>query len=304
VLRLVGFSYEESPVKLEFGFIDLDASETVYTKDDELLWVPSDYESKLRTLEEERPALVFSGDSCTQFGKYGDLLAEQLQREYPDAGLRHANMGVGAWSTYQGRHQLENHVLPLSPRVVTIYFGWNDHWRGLGDEAVARATRWRTSPFYRLRWAQLLTRGYISLLNFRARDMRRRVPIEEFEENLREMVLATRRAGAFPMLLTAPTSYRQGKTYDFLVPHFLAPDDDVAQLHAEYADRVRSVATETGAALCDLLERFDALPARRRASYFTGDGVHLKPSGDAQIARFLRHCFEEHEVVPLLLENQ
>ena len=106
------------------------------------------------------------------------------------------------------------------------------------------------------------------------------------------------------MLLTAPTSYRRGKTPDFLRPLFIGPDDDVAQLHDDYADRVRDVASETGAPLCDLLKRFAELPRRRRVASFRDDGVHLRPSGDARLARFLHECFVAHDAVSLLLDEE
>jgi hypothetical protein len=42
-------------------------------------------------------------------------------------------LAVGGWASEQGLRQFRRDVLPLHPRVVmTIYYGWNDHWIAFG----------------------------------------------------------------------------------------------------------------------------------------------------------------------------
>ncbi len=86
------------------------------------------------------PAVVFLGDSCTQWGTYPALAIERLKESRP-ALANGVKLGVAGWSSVQGLTQLRRDVLSLNPRIVTVYFGWNDHWRSNGPaDADARLT--------------------------------------------------------------------------------------------------------------------------------------------------------------------
>jgi lysophospholipase L1-like esterase len=71
-------------------------------------------------------------------------------------------------------------------------------------------------------------------------------------------------------------------------------------LHQAYVEVVRETAAESGAPLCDLAARAEALPWAQRTALFSGDGIHLSPQGDAAVAQWLFECLEHEELWPIL----
>ncbi len=231
--------------------------------------------------EPVHPRVLCLGDSCT-FGVglpeesvYASLLGAR--------GLEALNAGVPGYNSLTGLHHLQDSgLLALRPEIVTIYFGWNDHWRGLATEEA----------FYRVRRLARYSRAASILLRLQAclwsnsprwRPFRwvAQVPLPDFKDNLRLMVAASRLAGARVVLITAPTEPRliALDKSDFFDSRSLAEFAD----HPRYAQAVRDVAAETGAGLIDL----DAELARRASGdphmYFL-DFVHLNAKGHRLLA--------------------
>lgn len=289
LLRLGDFSYQLGPQRVEFGWPDPLTLERVYRPDPDLFWVPQDYEERLRRASEAHPDVVFMGDSCTEFGDYPRLFVELVQRRHPDRGLRAENLGVAGWSSHQGLRQLERDVLPLRPAIVTLYYGWNDHWAGLGVEDreihAPDPSGWRS-----LRLIALLRKAHLAVRVWRRAERPERVPLPRFRENLRAMTRLARQQGIVPVLLTAPSAHRVGHEPPRLARR-LRSLDQLVPLHQTYVEAVRRVAEEEDVALCDLAARFAALPADAvRERYFLRDGIHPRPAGHRQIAALLYAC--------------
>ncbi len=294
-LRLVGFSYELAATRVEFGWPDPPSIEARYRSDPDLFWVPKDYAQKLERLASQRPQLVFLGDSCTEFGFYPEFFLERVRQAHPDLEIVGEELGTGGWSSYQGVRQMERDVVALRPRAVTVYFGWNDHWIGFGvrdDEINAL----RRSPLQRVgaeRVAQLVFQARLGLRARLQRDPPRRVPPDDFRSNLAEIARLARSRDIVPVLVTAPTSHEWGREPKYLERRWLRDLSRLVPLHQEYVQIVREVAAEEDAVLCDLAERFEALPRPDlRHRYFQTDGMHLRPDGDAKLAEFLYECFQ------------
>ena len=296
LLRVAGFSFSIAPSSVVFGWPRPVSIEERYEVDPDLFWHPRDYDTKLARLTRERPDIVFLGDSCTEFGIYPGLLVERLQRHHPGRPIRGAALGASAWSSYQGLAQLRRDVLPLGPRIVGFYFGWNDHWLGFGveDADVPRISGLGLSTLRDLRISQLLFKAWLAGRAWTLAAKPLRVPPDDFRANLREMARLTRAAGAVPVLLTAPTSHELGLEPEYLAERYVADLREVVPLHQRYVSIVREVAKEEAAVLCDLAARFDELPRDDvKTHYFMIDGIHLKPAGDAKISEFLDECFRE-----------
>lgn len=302
-LRLSGFSFVLYPEDIEFGRPDPVMMKAGFLDDDDLFWVTRDYPEKLARLERERPPLLLLGDSCTHLGEWDERLGE-LADQRLGADLALGNLAVAGWSSYQGRRQLERDAAPLSPRVVTIFFGWNDHWIGFGleDETVAEVKRIFSSRWSRLRLVQLVTKATVV---WRARETGypNRVSLEDFADNLRAMVETARQAGAVPVLLTAPSNHVVGQEPAELTERWLREAADLVPLHQSYVEAVRAVARETGAPLCDLARRFADLPRSERDRLFSSDGIHFTPAGDHYLAEQVFACFERDALWPRLLSN-
>ena len=296
-LRLFGFRFDVAPESVEFGFPTKKELRRSYLTDPDLFWVTKDYQEKLRGLARRRPHILFMGDSCTEFGTYHRLLLERLQLDRPEEEIVGEALGVGAWSSYQGLQQMRRDVVPSQPRVVTIYYGWNDHWIGFGvkDSEIHELIRSTPARLSGLRLAQLAFKARVAYRSRMARLKKEwpvRVPPVAFRDNLREIARLAKRNGIVPLLLTAPTSHEAGREPDFLLGRWMKDLKLLVPLHQRYVSIVREVAVEEGVPLCDLAARFAALPpVEVRETHFKLDGIHPTAQGDQKAAAFLHDCF-------------
>ncbi len=261
-LRIAGFRFATFPT-VQFGWPDPVTIEHAFVPDYDLFWVTPDYYQVLADARRLHPAVIFLGDSCTQFGTYPRLTLEHLAARH--SPLAHGvKLGVAGWSTEEGLTQLRRDVLPLRPRLVTIYFGWNDHWVALGlpdAEAKPRHVSWWLSQHVRL--VQLVEQ--VRLARSVPMEQRpNRVSPERYLSNLETMARLAFEHGIIPILITAPSNHVQG--------HEPQP-----------------LARRTGAPLCDATAAFDELPPPR-GRYFNRDGIHLSDEGNRQLAALLADC--------------
>ncbi len=299
LLRASGFSFPLYPERIEFGWPDPVWLESFYLPDDDLLWVQKDYAETLVRLAQERPQLIFLGDSCTELSDYDVWFAERL-REHGRGGVRQAKLGTAGWSTHQGLRQLERDVVGLRPALVTVYFGWNDHWMGFGieDAEVGELRSPLVSLLEGSRVFQLgMKAGIVVAQGGRSQPLR--VPPSAFRDNLRQIVATAAAHGITAVLLTAPTSHLRGHEPRHLWLRHVEDLDQVIPLHQQYVAIVREVAAETGAPLCDLERDFAALPHPERVASFELDGIHPtkgQAAGAGRLAGFLFDCFERERL--------
>lgn len=286
-LRIQGFQFQLMP-RVQFGWPDPATLQERYRPDPDLFWALRDYSERLQSARAMHPDIVFMGDSCTEFGTYPAItLAALAAAKTPvTTGV---SFGTGGWSSSQGLAQLQRDVLPLHPRVVTIYYGWNDHWVALGPtDPELEDVEWLRRLAVHSRLAQLVLKTHIGLAAPTA-ERPNRVPVEIYRHNLQTMVRLAKHAGIAPVLITAPTNHVRGEEPGYLAVRHLRHLDELVPLHQQYLQVVRDVARGSGAVLCDVAKDFDALmPAQ--TPYFMADGIHLTPEGNREIARFLGPC--------------
>lgn len=293
-LRLAGFRFDVGPARVEFGWPNPQQMAIYFEPDPELFWVPEGYRTVIDRIQREGVDLVLLGDSCTAVGNYPQFLINLLTRAQPDLDLRALKLGVSGWTSHQGLRQLERDVLPARPRVVTFYFGWNDHWVGFGveDKEIAGLQLPDLPGLAQLRTAQLFLKGRIA---WRARwraERPNRVSPDDFRANLRSMARLSRAAGTVPVLITAPTSHSEGQVPEYLAERYVRDLEEVVPLHRQYAEIVREAAAAEDAVLCDVARAFRAIdPEVVRSDYFRRDGIHLRLAGDRAIAQVLYGCF-------------
>jgi lysophospholipase L1-like esterase len=299
-LRIGGFRFDVGPESIEFGWPNPEQLATHYQPDPDLFWVPENYAESVERIQERGAHVVFLGDSCTAIGAYPQILTNQIHRRYPDIGLRTVKVGVSGWTTHQGLRQLERDILPAHPRIVTLYYGWNDHWMGFGieDKDIGGIRLLGLPGLGSLRTAQLVFKGLVAWSASRRDDRPNRVSPDDFRANLTQMTRSAREAGVIPVLLTAPTSHRKGHEPQVLAKRHLSDLDELVPLHRQYVEIVRSVAAQEDAVLCDLAAGFDALPdVELRFDYFRKDGIHLRQKGDEKLAELIFECFNASDEV-------
>ena len=288
-LRIAHFRFDLVP-SLQFGWPDAVALRDAYAPDPDLIWVTHDYQAVLKDARRTRPAIVFMGDSCTEFGSYPSRVLALLRTAGSPIATG-VKVGVGGWSSEQGLEQLRRDVIPLHPKIVTLYYGWNDHWvaMGLTDPEIARADRLmqlaHVSRVVQL-WLRLET-------NMGARRTPRpnRVPLPQYEHNVRALVTEARAAGVVPIVITAPSNHVPGREPPYLATRHLRSLAELVPLHTAYVEATRRVARETGASLCDAADAFAKLPQPHDA-YFQRDGIHLTDAGDAEMAKLVTGCVQ------------
>ena len=232
--------------------------------------------------------VICMGDSCTATGNppYSDFLHELLTGSPPTPQPWEAfNMAVHGYSSEHGLRLFRRRTRFLQPDYVTLYFGWNDHWR---DDTTDRLKLARRAGPISGRIQKLLNRSrlYQFVVSRAAKrpepdadNYVLRVPPDEYRQNLTTLVREIRAAGAEPILLTAP---RGPVLTPILVAHRqVARIEDAYRLHEEYCGITREVARETGAPLLDLARIFEEQQA---AALFSDDGIHQNKDGRRLIA--------------------
>ena len=286
-LRASHFHFDLVPA-LEFGWPDPVTMRDAYMGDPDLVWVTRNYHDILRGAHGTHPAVVFMGDSCTQFGTYPSKTMAGLEAAGSTltSGVK---VGVAGWSSSQGLAQLRRDVIPLHPKIVTIYYGWNDHWKAMGltDPEIMRADRLRALADH-LRLAQMWIKFEVAIAARRT-PAPNRVPIHEYQANLRDMASEARAAGITPVFITAPSNHVAGHEPAYLAKRELRTLSELVPLHAAYVQATRDAAAAAGAPVCDAAAAFAAVPGPHD-HFFQKDGIHLTQDGDVEMANVVSAC--------------
>ena len=309
MLRATGFEFRLYPTRIEFGWPDPVTLENDYQADRDLLWVPKDYENAIQQLRDSKPKLIFMGDSCTAWGLYDKLFDQLIQIRHQSSRLSYVNAAVAGWSSYQGLKQFERDIIPLAPEIVTIYFGWNDHWASFGveDKAVGQFNKDRFQSAIAMddmRLVQLFNFFAIKVYHSEEQERRpERVAPADFAANLQEIVSLAKANNIEPILITAPTSHTVGSEPVYLAERWLNDLGELVPLHRRYGEIVRQIARDERVHIIDLLDAFDRLPAEEvKTIYFESDGIHLTGEGHKIIALILYQYFARNNVLEQVMQ--
>jgi lysophospholipase L1-like esterase len=241
--------------------------------------------------------VIALGDSCTAQGEppYSDRLHALLQTQPPTTQSWEAfNLGVFGYSSEQGYRQFKSKGPGLQPDVVTIYYGWNDHW--LYEKTDRKRLATRMSPRRAAMVQAIQKKRLFTVLTQHGRPTEKahgkndryfRVPQTNYEENLVSLVTLVREMGAQPLLITAA---RRDLTPS-IVKSGHADDTEAAEkVHDEYVGITRSVAERMQVPVLDLARDF-ADP--EYDAYFSKDGIHFEGPGLQAIAERLNAKLKE-----------
>jgi lysophospholipase L1-like esterase len=220
------------------------------------------------------------GDSVTAQGLpgYPQYLHEKLQAAPPTPEPWEAlNLGMHGYSSLQGLRLLQRMAPRLAPDVVTVYFGWNDHWLSKQSDCSAMALRMNiwSGKIFQLLQHKRCVQFLAWTLNPTLRGMRAhtglvyRVPPDDYRATLFEFVKAIRAAGAVPVLITAP---RRHLEEGLVAKHYAHTVAQAEQDHDKYVAIVREVARARNVIVCDLAAQF---AGRECDGYFSPDGIHM-----------------------------
>ncbi len=301
-LRLIGFEHRRYIARLRDNEAQADIA--AFNADPYTIWAPvadtgpfngqgfiGPELSRERTPGTVRIACL--GDSCTQFGSpaYPARVARLLE-ERGRTNVEVMNWGVAGYSSFQGLARLRHDVLAYRPDIVTIYFGWNDHWvrAGLPDD-VASLRVGRAGPVMRaVQEARVVQAAEYAVEIFRRprRSIQFRVSLDAYRDNLRTMISEIRDAGGRVLLITAPDCLgNDAPIQNHLDGLTSLGYSNAVTLHADYVAATREVAAEQNAALLDAARHFaDEISG---CDYFLPDRdpVHMTDPGLDVLAKLL-----------------
>jgi lysophospholipase L1-like esterase len=215
----------------------------------------------------DRERIACFGNSCT----FGWSLSES--EAYPEAlqlklaartgGDRHVvfNCGVPGYSSYQGVKMLERYLPILKPDIVTICYGWNDHWAAgfdipdkdqkMPSQLLLHVQNLLSQSYLYRSVKYLLLAGYEKRkeYTFNRESPVYRVSVEDYRTNLIEMVRICRSNKIEPIFITAPIG-DVDPTYD--QPYEI--------YHGLYNEIVRQVSSEYRVSLLDAAAAFTKHP--------------------------------------------
>jgi lysophospholipase L1-like esterase len=300
LLRAAGFSRDVAPFALRFGYPSPREIRELFTPDPRLFWrlVPGSvfdadapvpinargYRGPVARASRQAGTLrvAVAGDSVAFGGAsaWPEILGQRLGEDRAEV----LNFGVPGYSIVQGARQYEDEIAPLSPDVVIIAYGWNDHWlarAGVPDEALVPPGPRRAAvalTLSRLRIAQALRS--VLVREAPSRGEVRRVPLPSYRAHVEQLAHAVQAAGARAIVLGLPSALTLSGTPEYLVVDGFTPSaGDAVADHARYLEAARDAAAAAGAVYLDAAAELGADPR-----LFTGAKIHLSAPGHEALA--------------------
>ncbi|HMN69862.1 MAG TPA: SGNH/GDSL hydrolase family protein [Bdellovibrionales bacterium] len=228
------------------------------------------------------------GDSCTlaleSSISYSGALARILQNRHPERKVTLTNLGVSGYSILQGHRAFKKYLEDGGrPQLVLIHGGHNDSngpFLGKLDRELTILT------MYRLRLRDMLKSSRLAVALFHAlapgsghgTENGARVPADEFEAHLREIIAAVRERGG-KVVLIPPTMAKSAPGW---IPEYDRGESLIG--HNEYTRVMYKLAAETGSIYVDTTSVARGLGDRRFFHDIDGgDNIHPGLSGHAAL---------------------
>ncbi len=183
------------------------------------------------------------------------------------------NAGVPGYNSYQGLMLLRGKLRNLDPDLITVRYGWNDHflseappgqspYRESDSKLVVAledlALRTALYPFVRRLGFELRARRGQNPQALREAFARQTqwsptVPLPDYEHNLRRIVEIGRARGAQVWLLTSPYNPKPSETArNFVSFNNRIGFDELMAVHDQYNEATRRIGRELGAPVIDM----------------------------------------------------
>jgi len=280
VLAEIGFNIEMAPVIFALENSDGETEESKGYADPELRWKFTKGEKYHGTMvnslgyrgrevspekEEGTIRVICMGDSVTAQGEpgYTQCLHELLEASPPTSNKWEAfNMAVYGYSSVQGLRVFQLQTANLAPDVVSLYFGWNDHWLEMRTDRDRMAKK--TNPIYGKVYNLLKTKRFFMLLtrlfdpdnrgNAKKNCYGFRVPPDEYRDVLEDFISEIRAAGAIPLIITAA---RRNVIQNDGKVDAGNNKPDYNKVHDEYVEIARQTASKLDVDMLDLHKLLD-----------------------------------------------
>ncbi len=288
--------------------------------------------------------ILVLGDSTT-FGMIAAPTFEYIDEPYPErlerlvaerngpGKVEVLNAGVAGYNSYHGVMLLRTRLRGLHPDLITVRFGWNDHFMSAGGHSREMLheprTRWGLMAEDLLLHTELypfvrrLSMEATALVNGPHKPSLADVPkawlpdisLEDYKHNLRRMVELGHQRGADVWLLTSPTAFvtdENAGQYDkfpatqsaklLILFNAIPTFARLIEIHDQYNAATREVGAELGVRVVDM----DRVYREHSSEHlFTGyDIVHPTDEGHELEAETLYENLVEAGVLPRAATTQ
>jgi len=187
------------------------------------------------------------------------------------------NGGVPGYTSYQGLKYFKTELLPYNPDIITVCYGWNDHWQSGNKIPDKYQKPPRTNIYTKIINKSRIVRIIGSFI-MKTRQVRykhvgpakfRRVSLRDFEQNIREFIKICKEEISV-ILMTAP---------------YLEGPEEWIPTHEKYNSIIRYIASEEKIPLIDLVDKF-----KKRSDLFidpSTDKTHYNWDGSYIVAKEL-----------------
>jgi len=243
--------------------------------------------------------VVCMGDSVTAQGRpgYAEYLHRLLTNHPPTSQRWEAfNMAVYGYSSVQGLRLFELTKDRVRPDIVTLYFGWNDHWLNRDSDRQLMAIKvkplaghvmdalrnkrffqlilWLVNPVDHLSRVEEKNSFHFvhRVVSPNAKAAKRwelRVPPDDYRLTLTAFIRDIRAVRAIPVLITAP---RRHLAQQLVTGNHARSVAEAEQLHDQYLEITRAVAHDCRA---DLLDLARIMAGSDCDAFFRPDGIHF-----------------------------
>lgn len=243
--------------------------------------------------------IVALGDSTT-FGwgveqdlTYPARLEAKLKGKIPGVDIESINGGVPGYSSFQGIHHINARVLTYQPDIWLIGYIVQDARRApVSDKDQAIANRsaefLRANPLYQWRTYLFLREKYQVFRSERREEEAKtgetwRVPVEDYRDNLKEIVKVVRANDGIPVLFGFPL--------------------EVVGYTKEHREALKALSEELKTPWVDFSPEL-AEAARKETLYFPQDRGHPNAAGCEVIATYTAEWLEKSGVLKAAAERR
>ncbi len=268
------------------------------------------------------------GDSCTfgyigrdtgvgsVFQPYPLKLQRFAERRVGPDSLEVLNAGVPGYNSHHGILLLRSKLRRFEPDLVTVRYGWNDHFLSAeGESELFREPDSRLGLLVEDLLLRSKLYAFVRRLGLELRALREPVdaqarrafftergytptiPIERYERNLRRIVELGRGMGAGVWLLTAPRNpHASPEARETQARRNKLDFDELMRIHDEYNEVVRRVGAELGARVVDMAavyRQYEGEPV-----FLPTDVVHPAQGGQNLEAELLFRALRSEGLLP------
>jgi lysophospholipase L1-like esterase len=207
------------------------------------------------------------------------------------------NAGVIGYTSHQGLRLLKSKVLHWPPNLVTVYFGWNDHWLALGLEDKQQTAGEPSGIVNSLDSLRLFQLARMLRKGTKAdRIAKLRVEPEDYQSNLSRIQELCSAQDVQTWYLTAPHALDIGIPPYLLTSGEILDPDGLIPLHQKYNTIVRAVAKQQKADLVDLESEMDQMD---KPTLFVDDHIHLSQRGRLYVAQRIVQTLQQRGILGL-----